>query len=55
MKNKTNHQILSNSHPSATANKAINTLPQMREGGVTKPTETSQKYRNFSNNKIEDH
>ena len=37
--NKTNHPISSNSHPSATANKAIHSLKI--GGGVTKPTGTS--------------
>ena len=38
-KNKTNHPISSNSHPSATANKAIHRLKKGE--GVTKPTGTS--------------
>ena len=37
-KNKTNHPISSNSHPLATANKAIHCL---KWGGATKPTGTS--------------
>ena len=37
--NKTNHPISSNSHPSATANKAIHSL-KIGKGG-TKPTGTS--------------
>ena len=39
IKNKTNHPISSNSHPSATANTAIHSLKGGR--GFTKPTETS--------------
>ena len=41
-KNKTNHQISNNSHPSATANKAI--LSLKIGGGVTNPTGTLYKY-----------
>ena len=40
-KNKTNHPISSNSHPSATANKAIHSL---KIWGVTKPTGTSYNF-----------
>ena len=39
-KNKTNHLISSNSHPSATANKAIHRL-KIGGGGFTKPRGTS--------------
>ena len=42
-KNKTNYPISSNSYPSATVNKAINTLPQMR--GFSEPTGTSYNFR----------
>ena len=37
-KNKTNHPISSNSHPSVTVNKATHSL---KRGGYTKPTGTS--------------
>ena len=40
LKNKTNHPISSNSHPSATANKAKHSL-KIGGGGVAKPTGTS--------------
>ena len=40
--NKTNHPILSNNHPSATAHKAKHSLK--RGGGVTKPTGASYNF-----------
>ena len=46
VKNKTNHPISSNSHPSATANKAIYSL-KIAGGGFTKPTGTSYNFTKY--------